>query len=96
MKARVTELEAQNSSLEIHLKTTNDKKVDVTPLREHALLLKRKIYQVQLKIAEEVYMIKQAEAILQEISVISTDFRMRTQEIAKIIQGQLTWLQNNA
>ena len=58
LKAWVTELEAQNSSLEIQLKTTNERKIDVTPLREHALLLRRKIYQVQLKLAKEVYKIK--------------------------------------
>ena len=33
---------------------------------------------------------------LQEISVISTDFRTRTQQIVEIIQGQLTWLETNA
>ena len=85
LKARVAELEAQNSSLEIQLKITNEQKVDVTPLREYALLLRRKTYKFQLKIAEEVYKIKQAETKLQEISVISTDFRTRTIEIVEII-----------
>ena len=69
--------------------------MDITLLQEHALLLRRKIYQVQLKLAEEVYKIKRAETILQEISVISTDFKRRTQGIAEVIQGQLTWLETN-
>ena len=56
----------------------------------HALLLRNKIYHVQVKLTEEVYKIKQVEAILQEISVISTEFEMRTQEIAETIQDQLT------
>ena len=45
-KVRITELEAQNSSLEVLLKATNERKMDIAPLREHALLLRGKIYQV--------------------------------------------------
>ena len=43
----------------------------------------RKIYQVQLKLAEEV-------------STISTNFRTRTLEVVENIQGQLTWIETNA
>ena len=43
-KVRIMELEAQNSSLELFLKESNERKMDVTPLREHALLLRGKIY----------------------------------------------------
>ena len=45
-KVRITELETQKSSLEVLLKATNERKVDIAPLRKHALLLRRKIYQV--------------------------------------------------
>ena len=63
-KVRVVELEAWNSSLEVLLKATNERKMDIAPLREHALLLICKIYQVQAKLEEEVYRIKQVEAEL--------------------------------
>ena len=43
-----------------------------------------------MKLAEEVYGIKQVEAILQEILVISTEFKTKTREIAEALQGQLT------
>ena len=69
--------------------------MDITHLREHALLLRNKIYQVQVKLTEEVYGIKKVEARLQDISVISTEFKTRTQKIAETIQGQLTWLETN-
>ena len=59
--------------------------MDITPLQEHALLLKIKVYQVQVKLADEVYKIKQLESILQEISVIMTNFWKRAQEIAEVI-----------
>ena len=69
--------------------------MDVTLLQEHALLLERKIYQVQLKLIEEVYKIKQVETRLQEILVTSTNFRTRTEGIAEVIQAQLAWLETN-
>ena len=95
LRARVAKLEAQNSSLETLYKEANEQKMDITPLREHAFLLRRKIYQVQLKLTKEFYKIKQAETRLQEISVISTEFITRTQGIVEVIQGQLTWLETN-
>ena len=64
--------------------------MDIRPLREHALSLRNKIYQVQVKLVEEVYRIKQVESRLQEISVIATEFKTMTQEIAETIQWQLT------
>ena len=60
-KVQIAELEAHNSSLDVLLKATNERKMDITPLREHALSLKNKIYQVQVKLVEEVYKIKQVE-----------------------------------
>ena len=48
------ELEAQNSSLEVLLKVTNERNMDITPIREHSLLFRGKIYQVQVELAEEV------------------------------------------
>ena len=59
------------------------------------LLLRGKIYQVHVKLAEEVFKIKQVEAWLQEISVVVTEFKAKTQDIAETIQGQLTWLETN-
>ena len=69
--------------------------MDIAPLREQALLLRGKIYQVQVKLVEEVFKIKQVEARLQEISIVATEFKARTQEIVETIQGQLTWLETN-
>ena len=71
-------LEAQNSSLEVLLKESNEQRMDISPLREHSLLLRGKIYQVQVTLVEEVFKIKQVEAQLQEISVIDIEFKART------------------
>ena len=51
-KALITELEAQNSSLELLLKAYNEQKMDITPLRKHALLIRGKMYHVLVKLVE--------------------------------------------
>ena len=46
LNVQLAELEAWNSSLEIQLKTTIERQVDITLLWEQALLIRRKTYQV--------------------------------------------------
>ena len=87
------ELEAQNSSLEVLLKVANEQKTDLTPLTKHTLMLRGKIYQMQFQIMEEVLKIRQVEAQLEEISVIGTQFKDKTQNVIEIIQGRLSWLE---
>ena len=69
--------------------------MDITLLRKNSFLLGGKIYQVQVKLAEEVFKIKQVEVRLHEILVIATEFKDKTHDIAETIQGQLTWLETN-
>ena len=71
-KVQIAELEAQNSSFEVLLKVANEKKMDIAPLRENYLLVRGKIYQVQVKLAEEVFRIKQVESRLQQISILNS------------------------
>ena len=80
------ELEAQNSSLEVLLNAANEWMMDITLLRKNSLLLRGKIYQVQVKLIEEIFKIKQVEARLQEISVVATEFKEKTHENAETIQ----------
>ena len=67
------------------MKATNERKMDIAPLRDHIVLLRGKIYQVQVNLAEDVYRIKQVEDRLHEISMISIKFKARTQEITETI-----------
>ena len=60
--------------------------MDIASLREHALLLRGKIYQVHAKLVEEVFKIKQVEARLQEISIVATEFKAKTRDIEETIQ----------
>ena len=80
-EAQVVGLEAQKSSLEVLLKTTNEQRIDITPLTKRALFLKNKIYQMQGQITGEVFKVKQVEDRLQEISATSTEFKEKTQDV---------------
>ena len=47
-KTQVVALENQKASLEVSLKATMEKKIDIQPLKKHALALRSKIHQMQL------------------------------------------------
>ena len=66
---RVEELEVQNSLLDKQLKAANEKQLDIAPFCNQASLLQKEINQVLLKLAGEMYKIKQIEAILKEIVI---------------------------
>ena len=86
-------LEAQKSSLEVLLKVANEQRTDLSPLITHALMLRSKIYQMQVHIVEEVLKVRKVEARLEEISVIASQFKDKTQNVMEIIQGRLAWLE---
>ena len=76
-------MEEQNGMLENQLKTTNERQLDITPFRDQACLIWRNMHQVQLKLADKVYKIKQAEARLKEISAVSINFREGILKVAE-------------
>ena len=86
-------LEAQKISLEVLLKVEDEQRTDIAPLTTHALMLMSKIYQMQVQIAEEVLKVRKVEARLEEISVIASQFKEKTQNVMEIIQGRLAWLE---
>ena len=47
-ETQVASLEALKASLEVLLKVANEKRMDIEPLTKHALMLRSKIYQMQL------------------------------------------------
>ena len=52
-ETEIAALEEQNNSLAASLKSDMEQKVDIEPLKKHALMLRRKIHQIQLHIVEE-------------------------------------------
>ena len=71
---RIEELEAQNLSLKEQLQVAEEKQMEITPFRNLASRLQKEINQVLLKLAEEMYKVKQVEDILKEIKLGSTQF----------------------
>ena len=67
-------LENQKTSLEVSLKTTMKQKIDIEPLKKHALTLRSKIHQMQLQMAEEMLKVQQVEIRLEEIINIASYF----------------------
>ena len=80
-------LEAQNISLEVLLKETNEQRIDITPLTKHAFFLRSNIYQMKVHIIGEVFKGKQVEDRLQEISATATELKDKTQDVVEVIQG---------
>ena len=58
LRTHVEEMEVHNRSLETQLKTTNGRKPDITPFRDQACLIWRKIHQVQLSLTKDIYKVK--------------------------------------
>ena len=48
---------------------------------------------MQVQITEEVLKVRKVEAWLEEISVIASQFKDKTQNAMEIIQGRMTWLE---
>ena len=49
-ETQITTLEEQKNSLAASLKSAMEQKVDIEPLKKHALMLRKKIHQIQLQI----------------------------------------------
>ena len=82
--------------LEKQLKIANEKQPGITPFRSQSYLLQRKINQVQLKLLEEIYKIKQIEVRLKEIENDLSEFRKILSEFIELMQSQLAWIGTNS
>ena len=71
----------------------NEQRLDIAPLKKHSLMLRNKIYQMQVQIEDEVLKVHQVEARLEEILGIASHFKDKTQDVLEILQRHLTWSQ---
>ena len=60
-------MEEKKSSLAASLKSAIEQKVDIEPLKKHALMLRKNIHQIQLQIAEERFKVQQIDIRLKEL-----------------------------
>ena len=65
------DIESQNNLLKEQLQAAKEKQIDITPFQNQALLLQQGINQILLRLAGEMYRIKQVEAKLKELALSS-------------------------
>ena len=94
-ETQIAALEEQKNSLTASFNSPMEKKVDIEPLKKHALMLKRKIHQIQLQIAEERLKFQQIEIRLEEIVSTTSYFLDRTQDILETLRGRMDWAEAN-
>ena len=60
-ESQIVALEEQKNSLAASQKTAMEKKADVEPLKKHALMLQKKIHQMQQQMVEEIFKVQQTD-----------------------------------
>ena len=63
--------------------------MDITPFRNQASVLQKGINQISLRLAGEMYTIKQSEARLKELALSSSEFRKRLSEVVELVKNQI-------
>ena len=69
------------------LKVENEKKLDMAPFRNQASLLQKEINQILLKLAGDMYRVKQIEARLKEIALGSSKFRKKLSDVTELLKN---------
>ena len=69
---QVAALEEQNNSLTTSLKDSMEQKTDIQPLKEHVLIQRKMIHQIQIRIEDERCKILQMDTKLEEIIDITS------------------------
>ena len=58
-------------------------------------MIRKKIHQIQLQIAEERFKVHQIDIRLEEIVNIASYFLDRTQDILETLRGKMAWVEAN-
>ena len=82
-------LEEQKTSLTASLKDSMEQKTDIQPLKEHVLIQRKRIHQVQIQIEVKRCKILQIDTRLEEIIDTTSYFLDRSQDILVILNGRM-------
>ena len=85
-------MDEQKNSLAASLKSAMEQKVDIEPLKNHALMIIKKIHQIKLQIAEEIFKVQQIDIRLEEIVNTASYFLDRTHDILETLWGRMAWV----
>ena len=94
-QTQITALEEHKNSLTALLKSAMEQKADIRPLKEHVLMLRKRIHKKQLHIEDERCKVLQVDTMLEEIISTTSYFLDRTQDILEILKGRMVWVETN-
>ena len=92
---QVAALKEQKNSLTASLKDAMEQKNDIQPLKEHVLIQKKNIHQIQIPIEDERCKIFHIDTRLEEIIDTTSYFINRSQDILEILKGRMVWVETN-
>ena len=72
-----------------------EQKTDIQPLKEHVLIQRKRIHQIQIRIEDERCKILQIDIRLEEIIDTTSYFLDRSQDILEILKGRMVWVKTN-
>ena len=92
---QVAALEEQTNSLTASLMDAMEQNTDIQPLKEHVLIQRKRIHQIQIHIEDERCKILQIDTRLEEIVDTTSYFLDRSQDILEILKGRMVWVETN-
>ena len=72
-----------------------EQKADIRPLKEHVMILRKRIHQIQIQIEDERCKVLQIDTRLEEIINTTSYFLDRTQDILESLKGRMVWIETN-
>ena len=94
-QGQTTELKEQFTSLTIALEEAREQQVNLHSFKEHVLVQRSKMHQLQVLIEEERCKVLQVENQLEEILETSSYFVVRSQDILEVLTGRMVRLEAN-
>ena len=88
-------LQEQISSLTTALEEAKEQQVDLKPFKEHVLVQKAKMFQLQTAMEEERCKVLQIDGRLEEILETSSYFVDRSQDVMEVLTARMDRLENN-
>ena len=92
---QIVALEEQKKSLTTSLKGAMEQKADIRPLKEHVMILRKRIHQIQIQIEDERCNFLQIDTRLEEVVNTTSYFLDRTQDILESLKGRMVWVETN-
>ena len=92
---QIVALKEQKNSLTASLKGAMEQKADIRLVKEHALMLRKNIHQIQLQIEDERCKVQQIDTRMEDIVSTTSYVLDRTLDILEILKGRMVWVETH-